>query len=141
MAVSEPVTLRVASSAHLTMLAHALDGLPHEACGLLVGPAGGDEVVRFVPCENAAKSAKVYTITEAELDAVAEAAFADGFDVLGTMHSHTHTEAYPSPTDITMALPWWTYVIVSLRLDAPTLRAYRVSGDEVTELPVELVGD
>jgi [CysO sulfur-carrier protein]-S-L-cysteine hydrolase len=141
MAVSDVASLRLARSAHAAMLAHALDGLPHEACGLLVGPAGGDDVVRFVPCENAAKSAKVYTISESELDAVAEAAFADGFDVLGTMHSHTHTEAYPSPTDQTMALPWWTYVIVSLRLDAPTLRAYRMSGDDVAELPVVLVGD
>jgi proteasome lid subunit RPN8/RPN11 len=141
MAVSEDVTLRVARSAHLAMLAHALDGLPHEACGLLVGPAGGDDVVRFVPCENAAASAKVYTISEAELDAVAEAAFADGFDVLGTMHSHTHTEAYPSPTDRTMALPWWTYIIVSLRLAEPTMRAYRMSGDDVDELPVVLVDD
>jgi proteasome lid subunit RPN8/RPN11 len=123
------------------MLAHALDGLPHEACGLLVGPAGGDDVVRFAPCTNAAASAKVYTIADAELDEVAEAAFADGFDVLGTMHSHTHTEAYPSPTDRTMALPWWTYVIVSLRLDAPTLRAYRMSNEDVVELPVELVDD
>ena len=141
MAVSEEVTLRVARSAHLAMLAHALDGLPHEACGLLVGPAGGDHVVRFVPCENAAASAKVYTISEPELDAVAEAAFADGFDVLGTMHSHTHTEAYPSPTDRTMALPWWTYIIVSLRLAEPTMRAYRMSGDDVDELPVVLVDD
>src|SRR5690349_24405197 len=64
MAASDVVTLRVARAAHVAMLAHALDGLPHEACGLLVGPAGGDDVVRFVPCENAAKSAKVYTITE-----------------------------------------------------------------------------
>src|SRR6476659_8122747 len=63
MVVSEDVTLRVARSAHLAMLAHALDGLPHEACGLLVGPAGGDDVVRFLPCENAAASAKVYTIS------------------------------------------------------------------------------
>jgi proteasome lid subunit RPN8/RPN11 len=141
MTVSDVATLRLARSAHLAMLAHALDGLPHEACGLLVGPAGGDDVVRFVPCENAAASAKVYTIVEAELDAVAEAAFADGLDVVGTMHSHTHTEAYPSPTDQTMALPWWTYVIVSLRLDAPTLRAYRMSGEGVTELPVDLVDD
>jgi proteasome lid subunit RPN8/RPN11 len=141
MAVQPDVTLRLARSAHAEMLAHALDGLPHEACGLLVGPPGGDDVVRFAPCRNAAASAKVYTIADDELDAVAEAAMAEGHDVLGTMHSHTHTEAYPSPTDITMALPWWTYVIVSLRLDAPILRAYRMGGDEVTELAVELVDD
>jgi proteasome lid subunit RPN8/RPN11 len=136
MAIPEPPTLRIAPAAHTAMLAHAYRGLPDEACGLLVGPAGGDDVVRFEPCANAARSAKVYTIADDELDAVAERALADGLDVLGTMHSHTHTEAYPSPTDQTMALPWWTYVIVSLRLDHPVLRAYRMGGDDVVELEV-----
>lgn len=141
MAIPEPPTLRLARSAHLAMLAHAHRGLPDEACGLLVGPPGGDEIVRFEPCVNAAASAKVYTIAEDELDRVAGAAIAEGHDVLGTMHSHTHTEAYPSPTDQAMALPWWTYVIVSLRLDLPSLRAFRMAGDGVVELAVEVVDD
>jgi proteasome lid subunit RPN8/RPN11 len=121
------------------MVAHGLGGLPDEACGLLIGPPGGLEVVRFEPCTNAAASSKVYTIAEADLDRVATAALADGLDVLGTMHSHTHTEAYPSPTDQTMALPWWTYIIVSLKRPEPALRAYRMEGDGVAELAVELV--
>ncbi len=131
--------LRLARAAYEQMVAHALDGLPNEACGLLVGAPGGDDVARFEPCPNAAASAKVYTIAEADLDRVATEAMADGLDVLGTMHSHTHTEAYPSPTDQTMALPWWTYIIVSLRRPEPALRAYRMDGSEVVELPVVLV--
>ena len=36
------------------------------------------------------------------------------------MHSHTHTEAYPSPTDVAQAPdPGWHYVIVSLKREAP----------------------
>jgi len=135
----EMEVLRVAADAHASMVAHAHRGFPDEACGLLVGPAGSTDVVRFVPCRNAAASAKVYTITDAELDDVAAAAIADGLDVLGTMHSHTHTEPYPSPTDQQMALPWWVYVIVSLRRDAASTRAFRMVGDDVTELAIELV--
>lgn len=133
----EPV--RLAAAAHTEMVGHALTGFPQEACGLLVGPPGGSEITRFVPCANAAASAKLYTITDDELEAVGTAALADGLDVLGTMHSHTHTEPYPSPTDLTMALPWWIYVIVSLRRDTPSTRAFRMAGDDIVELPVTLV--
>jgi proteasome lid subunit RPN8/RPN11 len=138
--VSE-IGLRLAADAYGQMVAHALGGLPDEACGLLVGPPGGLDVVRFEPCTNAAASSKVYSIAEADLDGIAEAAMAEGLDVLGTMHSHTHTEAYPSPTDQTMALPWWTYIIVSLRRPEPALRAYRMEGDDVVEVPVVLVDE
>jgi proteasome lid subunit RPN8/RPN11 len=131
--------LQLAVDAYQRMIAHALDGLPDEACGLLIGRPGGDDVTRFEPCTNAAASSKVYSIAQDELDRVATAVIAEGLDVVGTMHSHTHTEAYPSPTDQTMALPWWTYIIVSLKRPEPALRAYRMAGDGVVELPVVLV--
>ena len=39
-----------------------------------------------------------------------------GLEIIGVMHSHTHTEAYPSPTDVAQAPdPAWHYVIVSLK--------------------------
>ena len=39
-----------------------------------------------------------------------------GLEIIGVVHSHTHTEAYPSPTDVAQAPdPSWHYVIVSLR--------------------------
>ena len=50
------------------------------------------------------------------------------------MHSHTHTDAYPSPTDIAQAPdPDWHYVIVSLRDDVPMLRSYRIIDGTVDE--------
>ena len=30
-----------------------------------------------------------------------------GFEVVGVMHSHTHTTAYPSPTDVERSWPGW----------------------------------
>ena len=57
---------------------------------------------------------------------------------LGVMHSHTHTDSYPSPTDIVQAPDCgWHYVIVSLREAEPVLRSFRISIDgEVSEEPV-----
>ena len=49
-------------------------------------------------------------------------------------HSHTHSEPYPSPTDIGQAPdPEWHYVIVSLKREAPETRSYRIVDGTVTE--------
>jgi proteasome lid subunit RPN8/RPN11 len=64
-----------------------------------------------------------------------------GWQILGVMHSHTHTEAYPSPTDVAQAPdPDWHYVIVSLRDDAPSLRSYRIVDEIISEEQVGLTG-
>ena len=57
------------------------------------------------------------------------------------MHSHTHTDAYPSPTDVAQAPdPDWHYVIVSLKQESPVLRSYRIVDGEITEEQVALEG-
>jgi proteasome lid subunit RPN8/RPN11 len=61
-----------------------------------------------------------------------------GWELAGIFHSHTHTEAYPSPTDRRLAFyPEATYVLVSLRDRAePEIRAFRIVDGEVTEREV-----
>jgi proteasome lid subunit RPN8/RPN11 len=139
--------LRLPEHLHVEMLAHAFAGLPLEACGLFAGrPAGADgageaaTVERFYPTENEAASSKLYTVpAKAFLHADRDAEDA-GLELLGVMHSHTHTEAYPSPTDVAQAPDEaWHYVIVSLRDDQPSLRSFRIVAGEITEETVELV--
>ena len=102
------------------MVGHAYDGLPDEACGLLAGPPGTDRVTAFYPCRNAAESSRVYTIDPKDHLRADRDAEAEGLEINGVMHCHTHTDAYPSPTDVAQAPdPGWHYVIVSLRQDAP----------------------
>ena len=124
------------------MQAHALQGLPLEACGLLVGdPASPDApIARFVPCRNAAESAIVYTVHPVDHLKADRAAEDEGLAIVGVMHSHTHTDAYPSPTDVASAPdPSWHYVIVSLRDDEPMLRSYVIADGTIAEERVELV--
>ena len=57
--------LQLGQTQYEQIVAHVYDGLPLEACGLLVGRPdrpGGVRVASFVPCRNAAKSAKRYSI-------------------------------------------------------------------------------
>jgi len=128
--------LRLTPEIHTELLAHAIRGLPLEACGLLVGdPQDRDErVVRFVPCRNEAASAVVYTVHPVDHLRADRAAEEDGLAIVGVVHSHTHTDAYPSPTDVASAPdPTWHYVIVSLRDDEPMLRSYRIVDSRILE--------
>lgn len=119
------------------MIGHLYDGYPLEACGLLVGR--GHRVVRFVPSPNLAESAKVYTIDPKVHFKAEMAAEDEGLGVIGVVHSHTHSEPYPSPTDVAQAPdPAWHYVIVSLKRDAPETRSYRIVDGQITEEPVAL---
>ena len=123
------------SDAYAAMIGHAYDGYPLEACGLLVGSGG--VVRRFVACTNAETSARVYSIPGVELLRAERAAEDDGLAVIGVFHSHTHSEPYPSPTDVGQAPdPGWHYVIVSLKRDAPETRSYRIVDGVVSEEPV-----
>jgi proteasome lid subunit RPN8/RPN11 len=62
---------------------------------------------------------------------------ANGDEIVGVWHSHTHTDAYPSTTDVRQAVdPAWAYVIVSLKHGEPVLRAYRIRDGAITEMPV-----
>jgi proteasome lid subunit RPN8/RPN11 len=122
------------------MVGHAYDGLPDEACGLLAGPSGTSRVTAFYPCRNAAESSRVYTIDPTDHLRADRDAEAKGLEVNGVMHSHTHTDAYPSPSDVEQApVPTWHYVIVSLRQESPVTRSYRIRDGAITEEVVSLL--
>jgi proteasome lid subunit RPN8/RPN11 len=98
------------------------------------------EVATCYPTRNAAASAKVYTVDPRDhlrADRDAEAA---GNAIIGVFHSHTHTDAYPSPTDVAQAPDaTWHYVLVSLRDTHPVVRSYRIEGASVAEEPLVVV--
>jgi proteasome lid subunit RPN8/RPN11 len=122
------------------MVGHAYDGLPLEACGLLGGDPASGKVSVFYACRNAAESARVYTVDPKDHLRADRDASARGLELIGVMHSHTHTEAYPSPTDVVQAPdPSWHYVIVSLRQDAPVVRSYRIIDGQITEEQIALL--
>ena len=88
---------------HDQMVAHCLGGLPDEACGLLGGDLETGEAVTCYPTRNLAASAKLYTVDPKEHLRADRDAEASGHSIIGVFHSHTHTEAYPSPTDVAQA--------------------------------------
>ena len=126
--------LRLSQTAYQTMIGHCLDGLPLEACGLLAGHADSDKATTAYPTGNEAASAKLYVIPGKDMLRADRDAEAKGLEIVGVFHSHTHTDPYPSPTDVANAPdPSWHYVIVSLRDTAPMVRSYRIVDGAITE--------
>jgi proteasome lid subunit RPN8/RPN11 len=105
-----------------------------EGCGLLVGHSQDGEVVQIVPTRNSAASSRLYSVDSLDFLRADRAAEGAGLEVIGVFHSHTHTDPYPSPTDVAQAPdPGWHYTIVSLRHQVPSIRSYRIRAGEVLE--------
>ena len=129
--------LDLTDDVYAAVIGHSYDWLPLEACGLLGGDPRNATAGVFYPCENVARSSRIYTVDPKDFLRADRDAERRGLEIIGVVHSHTHTEAYPSPTDVAQAPdPCWHYVIVSLRDEVPMLRSYRIVGGEITEEPV-----
>jgi [CysO sulfur-carrier protein]-S-L-cysteine hydrolase len=120
--------LKIPSAIYAEMLAHLKKWYPDEGCGLLGG--ANDEVSRHYPTPNVEPENKYkrYLIDpKAQYDAEAELDDA-GLELVAIYHSHTHTPAYPSPTDVRTAYyPDSYYVLVSLtEPENPVIRAYKI---------------
>jgi proteasome lid subunit RPN8/RPN11 len=136
-----PAVLSLSAVVHQQLLAHCYDGLPLEACGLLAGVPGADPAAATVcyPTANAAASSRVYTVDPLQHLKADRDAEGRGLEIIGVFHSHTHTEAYPSPTDVAQAPdPTWHYVICSLKRPEAVVRSYRIVDGNIAEEPVVL---
>ncbi len=126
------------------MIDHALDekAKPAEACGLLAGELGDHLVKAVYPCANAAPPEKqdvIYELDSLDYLKADRDAQANGWEIIGVYHSHTHTEALPSPTDIAQAPdPSWHYIVVSVRLPSAVVRSFTIVDGEVAEEPLVL---
>jgi proteasome lid subunit RPN8/RPN11 len=119
---------------HQAIVAHAYWCHPEEACGLLAGDAGGNLRMAY-PLTNLLASPTNYTIDPAEHVKALRHADRQGWELVGVFHSHPHTRAYPSPTDVRLAVePDWLYVVVGLEdIHRPSVRGYRIRDGAITE--------
>jgi [CysO sulfur-carrier protein]-S-L-cysteine hydrolase len=111
----------------------ALREFPNEACGLI---AGEDDVpVRVYPMTNANASSDTYRFDGREQFKVFDEVEERGWDIWAIYHSHTHSEAYPSETDIKLAFyPDSRYLLLSVAdREQPVLRSFFIREGKVEE--------
>jgi [CysO sulfur-carrier protein]-S-L-cysteine hydrolase len=124
-------------------MAHAREEVPNEACGLLAGDLATGVATAYHPARNADASPYVYTVHPDDLVRIVFGIEDAGEDLLAIFHSHTHTQAVPSPTDRRQALyPDAFYLLASLSdpdaSPAESLRAWRIRDGESSEVILSL---
>ena len=145
-----PGTVQLPATIVQALIDHARSESPNEACGLIIGDrsAGeGGSPLRFEPTRNVAASRYRYEIHPDDLYRLTVATD-DADEVFwGIVHSHTHTPAVPSDTDIGLAYyPDALYLLVSLdegeaerSTATPGIRAWRIVDGAVHEVTLDVV--
>jgi proteasome lid subunit RPN8/RPN11 len=103
---------------------HARHSYPEECCGFLFGSSEGE--VKHVRDLHELKNssgdnrARRYQIRPDEYRDAEVWAEDNGLEVLGIYHSHPDHPSRPSQFDVEHALPWWTYMIISVERGNPS---------------------
>ena len=114
------------------MIEHSRLENPNECCGILAGTAG--KVTKLYRIQNSTPSPYRYVMDPEEQLKAMKDADERSLDLMAFYHSHTHSPAYPSDTDVRMATEsgWvdFCYVLVSLEDSLKAdVRFFDISGD------------
>ena len=120
------------------IVAHSLEDVPDECCGMVAGKDGtATEVFR---ARNELASPFSYSVDSRDLLKITGVIEDRGEELAAIYHSHTKTAPEPSQTDINLAKMWPdpVYLICSVAdPDEPQLRGWEIRDGKVQE--VELV--
>jgi proteasome lid subunit RPN8/RPN11 len=111
---------------------------PNECCGVIA--ADGGVPVKVFQMTNADASPATYRLDGTEQLRVFDEIDERGWELWAIYHSHTHSEAYPSETDVRLAFyPEARYLLLSLQdREAPVLRSFRIEDGRIDEEEVEV---
>lgn len=134
--------LRLPAKLREQLDARAVEGYPHEVCGLLLGreSPNGTVIERLERCRNLAadRLADRYVLDPDDFLAADQAARRDGLEIVGVWHTHPDHPARPSATDLEAAWEGYSYLIVSVtREGAVDRRAWRLAAGRFEEQKIE----
>jgi proteasome lid subunit RPN8/RPN11 len=140
------VALNLTPALQRAIHAHGEAAYPNEGAGLLLGVAADDHktLVDIMPLANEWDEGEQYhryLITPADMLRGETEAARRGLDVIGIFHSHPDHVAEPSNMDRDWALPWFSYVITSIRKgQAEISRAWLLRDDRSAfdEEPIQI---
>ena len=121
------------------IVAHALEDDSIECCGVLAGTDRG--FLKLFRMTNVENSPYRFSWDSKELINVWREMEDNEWEHRAVYHSHTHSEAYPSSTDVRLAAwPEAYYIIISL-MDKkdPALRTFRILDGSVSEEELQVV--
>jgi proteasome lid subunit RPN8/RPN11 len=120
------------------MVTHALENEAEECCGVLAGT--GHRFLELFRMTNVEHSPYRYSWDPQELYLIWKEMENSSWEHRAVYHSHTHSPAYPSETDVRLAAwPEAYYIIISLlNKESPDLQAFRIMDGIITAEPIEV---
>ena len=116
---------------------HSLEEYPNEACGIIAAESG--KPCHLYRMRNVEASPYRYSMDPKELYLTYKDIEQDhNWEVYAIYHSHTHSEAYPSATDVRLATwPEAFYILISLKdKKNPVLRGFKILDSTIEEAEV-----
>lgn len=112
--------LIVNANSQKAMTQHAEEIYPEECCGFMLGTVEENDsktVTGFLPVENTREvnRARRFEISAEDYRKAELYALKNGYDLVGVYHSHPDHPAEPSEYDLSQALPFFSYIIISVR--------------------------
>lgn len=140
--------MRIPRQIYDELIAHAREDAPNECCGLVGGRDG--ELTTLYRARNGEASPLRYNIDPRDQLRIFGEIESSGEDLAAIYHSHTASPAYPSQTDINLALmerregdkvvgreaifPGVVYLIASLADGEHPLRGFEIDENGVREI-------
>jgi proteasome lid subunit RPN8/RPN11 len=121
------------------MIAHAREEAPNECCGMIGGHEG--DAVTLYRATNAEASPLRYSLDAQDQFRIMRQMEDAGEELVAIYHSHTASAAYPSQTDINLALyPDAVYLIVSLEnAEDPDVRGFWIRDGKIDDAELDVV--
>ena len=131
--------VRLAAALRDELIAHCRREYPKEACGILAGKHG--DIEQVYPMTNVDQSPISYQMDPQEQLRLMKQLRERGQEMLAIYHSHTASDAYPSPVDVRLAVyPDVAYLLVSLKEPAhPELKSYRIQEGKILSDNLQLI--
>jgi proteasome lid subunit RPN8/RPN11 len=129
------MALRIPERIYAQITAHLEAAFPTEGAGLLLGDANGRDrnvgmALTFENRFSPDKQHNRYLLTAEDMLAGENTAEKHSMDVVGVFHSHPDHPACPSEYDREHALPWYSYLIISVNNSgAGTARSWLLVDD------------
>jgi len=143
----------IAQNIYNEMIAHAVAETPNECCGLLAGEASHGLITKIYRMSNLpSDDPRIagldipsdrrfrYMMDPQEQFLAMKEMRSQGMTMIGIYHSHPHSPAYPSATDVRLAFyADLFYFIVSLENQRTTLRAFRIVDQMIQEEEIKVL--